>query len=471
MLKPSLQLRLSQQLTMTPQLQQAIRLLQLPIMDLRSEIQQALTENVMLEAEETGAAEAEPLQDDSSASDDFDSVAVAEETNWEDSQTAGPGDTVRSSSAGEMNLDYEDRSGESLHEHLLWQLELENLDPVTMAIGRAIVDAINDDGYITDDTETIRSTLAPDVLASAEQVESAIGIVQRLDPAGIGARSVSECILLQLQQYEPQTPGLQLAQAIATEHLELVAERQFAILKRALAVSDEDLEQGIALVRSCHPRPGAAVYAPAAEYVVPDVFVRHVDGNWVVELNSSLSPQLKVNSTYANSLGRGEEFSVLRTQLQEAKWLIRSLEIRNETLLKVAVNIVQRQKDFFEHGEEYMRPMVLKDIAEAIEMHESTVSRVTTNKYMHTPRGIFEFRYFFSSHVAGDDGEQSSIAVRAKIRKLIAAEQPEKPLSDNQIARLLSDDGVQVARRTVAKYREAMRIPSSSDRRRANLAG
>jgi RNA polymerase sigma-54 factor len=277
-------------------------------------------------------------------------------------------------------------------------------------------------------------------------------------------------VLLQLAQYDPDTPGLELAKAIAAEHLELVAERQFAILKRQLATTDDALEQALLLVRSCHPRPGAAIYAPAAEYIVPDVFVRRVDGNWVVELNSSLSPQLKVNSTYANSLGRGEEYSVLRTQLQEAKWLIRSLEIRNETLLKVAVNIVERQTDFFEHGEEYMRPMVLKDIAEAIDMHESTVSRVTTNKYMHTPRGIFEFRYFFSSHVAGDDGEQSSIAVRAKIRKLIAAEQPEKPLSDNQIARMLSDDGVQVARRTVAKYREAMRIPSSSDRRRSNLA-
>ena len=456
---------------MTPQLQQAIRLLQLPIMDLRTEIQQALTENVMLEAEDNGASEAEPLKEERQEGEDYGDVAVADDTDWEQSQSVGPGDAVRSSSSSDLTIDYEDRSGETLHEHLLWQLELENLDPISLGIGRAIVDAINDDGYITDDIETIRATLTPDVLVSADEVEAVIGIVQRLDPAGIGARSVSECVLLQLQQYDPATPGLELARAIATEHLELVAERQFAILKRQLTTTDDALEQALLLVRSCHPRPGAAIYAPAAEYVVPDVFVRRVDGSWVVELNSSLSPQLKVNSTYASSLGRGEEFSVLRTQLQEAKWLIRSLEIRNETLLKVAVNIVQRQKEFFEHGEEHMRPMVLKDIAEAIEMHESTVSRVTTNKYMHTPRGVFEFRYFFSSHVAGDDGEQSSIAVRAKIRKLIAAEQPEKPLSDNQIARLLSDDGVQVARRTVAKYREAMRIPSSSDRRRANLAG
>ena len=474
MLKPSLQLRLSQQLTMTPQLQQAIRLLQLPIMDLHSEIQQALSENVMLETEEVGDPVAESAPETSTESletSEYEEVSIADDSSWEDTQTVGPGDSVRSGTAGETNFDYEDRSGETLHDHLLWQLELENLDPLTMAIGRAVVDSINDDGYITDDVATIRTTLAPDVLATSEQIEQAIAVVQNLDPAGVGARSVSECVALQLQQYDPDTPGLALARTIAANHLELVAERQFAILKRQLATTDEALEEALLLVRSCHPRPGAAIYAPAAEYIVPDVFVRRVDGHWTVELNSSLSPQLKVNSTYASSLGRGEEYSVLRTQLQEAKWLIRSLEIRNETLLKVAVSIVQRQTDFFEHGEEHMRPMVLKDIAEAIEMHESTVSRVTTNKYMHTPRGIFEFRYFFSSHVAGDDGEQSSIAVRAKIRKLIAAERPEKPLSDNQIARLLSDDGVQVARRTVAKYREAMRIPSSSDRRRINLAG
>jgi RNA polymerase sigma-54 factor len=468
MLKPSLQLRLSQQLTMTPQLQQAIRLLQLPIMDLRTEIQQALTENVMLEAEESATQE---LPEETASEQEYAEVAVADDTTWEDSQTVGPRDAVRTGGSGDSNIDYEDRSGETLHDHLLWQLELENLEPVEMAISQAIVDAINDDGYITDDNATIRATLAPDVLVSEEQIEAVIGIVQALDPAGIGARSVSECVLLQLRQFDPATPGLQLARAIAAEHLELVAERQFNVLKRLLVTTDDALEQAMLLVRSCHPRPGAAIHAPAAEYIVPDVFVRRVDGNWVVELNSSLSPQLKVNSSYASSLGRGEEFSVLRTQLQEAKWLIRSLEIRNETLLKVAVSIVQRQTEFLEHGEEHMRPMVLKDIAEAIEMHESTVSRVTTNKYMHTPRGVFEFRYFFSSHVAGDDGEQSSIAVRAKIRKLIAAEQPEKPLSDNQIARLLSEDGVQVARRTVAKYREAMRIPSSSDRRRSNLAG
>ena len=466
MLKPALQLRISQQLTMTPQLQQAIRLLQLPIMDLRAEIQQALNENVMLEADEVPDAPELPAEHESEPEPEIE-VTVADDGEWEDPHTVGATESGKRSGS-EPSFDYEDRSGESLREHLLWQLELENLDAKTWSIGQAVVDAINDDGYLIDDVEAIRATLAPEVLASSDDVEAVIALVQRLDPAGVGARSVSECVLLQLRQYDTSTFGLETAKAIAAEHLELVAERQLAILKRHLGVSDDELEDAIALVRSCHPRPGSAIYAPVAEYVVPDVFVRRVDNSWVVELNGSLAPQLRVNSTYASSLGRGEEYSVLRSQLQEAKWLIRSLEIRNETLLKVAVNIVQRQTQFLEHGEEFMRPMVLKDIAEAIEMHESTISRVTTNKYMHTPRGVFEFRYFFSSHVAGEEGEQSSVAVRAKIRKLISAEEPQKPLSDNQIAQMLSADGVQVARRTVAKYREAMNIPSSSDRRRAH---
>src|SRR5690606_17355902 len=304
------------------------------------------------------------------------------------------------------------------------------------------------DGYLTDSLESICATLAPDIIATVEEVEVVlVDIVQHFDPVGVGARSVSECVLLQLGQLDRDTPGLELARTIAKEHLELVAEHQYSQLKRMLRIADDELDAALLLVRSCQPRPGAAVFAPAAEYVVPDVVVRRSDGHWVVELNNAVSPQLRVNQIYAGSLGRGEEYDVLRTQLQEARWLIRSLEIRNETLLKVALTIVQRQTEFLEKGEEYMRPMVLRDIAEAIEMHESTVSRVTTNKYMHTPRGVFEFRYFFSSHVAGDDGEQSSTAVRAKIRKLVAGEDPERPLSDNQIAQLLSEEGITVARR------------------------
>jgi RNA polymerase sigma-54 factor len=493
MLKPSLQLKLTQQLTMTPQLQQAIRLLQLPIMELQTQIQTALDENVMLEVEEPenpsetadaaetttstdsdgdgdGGADGDGEVDMEMAStnepaEDFSEAAVAQESDW-DAQKTGPSETPKSSEPP-PTIEYADRSEETLRDHLLWQLELENLDARTTAIGQAIIDAINDDGYLTDDLDTIRATMAPDVLASVEEIEQVlVTLVQQLDPAGIGARSVGESVLLQLKQIDPSTPGLTLAKTIAAEHLPLVAEQQYGVLKRLLRTSDEDLHVAIALVRACQPRPGSAVFATAAEYVVPDVFVRRHDGQWVVELNNSISPRLRVNQLYAGSLGRGEEYDALKAQLQEARWLIRSLEIRNETLLKVALAIVQRQMDFLEHGDERMRPMVLRDVAEAIEMHESTVSRVTTNKYMHTPRGVFEFRYFFSSHVAGEEGEQSSTAVRAKIRKLVSGEDPEKPLSDSQIAQMLSEGGITVARRTVAKYREAMKIPSSSDRKR-----
>jgi len=479
MLKPSLQLKLSQQLTMTPQLQQAIRLLQLPVMELQTQIQTALDENVMLEVEEPETA-AEDGQAESATSESDDpeeftdaadapepEVAVAAEADWEDTQKTGPSEAPKSADP-RTTIEYADRSEETLRDHLLWQLELANLDARSTAIGQAIIDAINDDGYLTDDAETIRATLAPDVLVSIEDIEQVlVKLVQQFDPVGVGARSVSECLQLQLGQLGAETPGLDLAKRIAAEHLPLVAEHQYGVLKRLLRASDSDIEAAIALVRACQPRPGANVFTAPPEYVVPDVFVRRHEGQWVVELNNSMSPQLRVNQLYAGSLGRGEEYDALKAQLQEARWLIRSLEIRNETLLKVALTIVQRQTEFLEQGEEFMRPMVLRDVAEAIEMHESTVSRVTTNKYMHTPRGVFEFRFFFSSHVAGDAGDQSSTAVRAKIRKLVTAEDPEKPLSDSQIAQMLSDGGVTVARRTVAKYREAMKIPSSSDRKRS----
>ena len=475
MLKPSLQLKLSQQLTMTPQLQQAIRLLQLPVMELQTQIQTALDENVMLEVEEQETTaedgQAESASSESDDPEDFadvePEVAVAAEADWEDTQKTGPSEAPKSADP-RTTVEYADRSEETLRDHLLWQLELENLDARTTAIGQAIIDAINDDGYLTDDLEAIRATLTPDVLVSIEDIEQVlVKLVQQFDPAGVGARSVSECVQLQLSQLAPGTPGVELARRIAAEHLQLVAEHQYGVLKRLLRASDGEIEAAIALVRACQPRPGANVFTAPPEYVVPDVFVRRHEGQWVVELNNSMSPQLRVNQLYAGSLGRGEEYDALKAQLQEARWLIRSLEIRNETLLKVALTIVQRQTEFLEQGEEFMRPMVLRDVAEAIEMHESTVSRVTTNKYMHTPRGVFEFRYFFSSHVAGEEGDQSSTAVRAKIRKLVSAEDPEKPLSDSQIAQMLSEGGVTVARRTVAKYREAMKIASSSERKRS----
>lgn len=466
MLKPALRLRTAQQLTMTPHLQQAIRLLLLPVADLRAEIQDALDENVMLEAEEPDMeVPAEPEQ----APDPFEAAAEGaadDDSMGEWTETAGPGDAP-ANPAPEGSFDFADRSEETLRGHLLWQLELENLDARTTAIGQAVIDAINDDGYLTDDALSIQATLAPDVVTSEEEIEAAIQLVQRLDPAGVGARSVSESMLLQLAQLDPSTPRLALARTIAAEHLELVAERRTSTLMRLLQASREEVEEALLLVRGCHPRPGAAIHAPAAEYAIPDVFVRRSDRKWIVELNASVTPWLRVNQSYAGSLGRGERYGVLRAQLQEARWLVRSLEIRNETLLKVAEAIVERQTDFLDQGEEFMRPMVLRDIAEAIGMHESTVSRVTANKHMHTPRGIIEFRYFFSSHVDGDGGERSSTAVRAMIRRMIAGELAEKPLSDNRIANLLAKDGVKVARRTVAKYRDAMNIPTSTERKRA----
>ena len=453
---------------MTPHLQQAIRLLLLPIADLHAVIQEALDENVMLEAEQPEAdagAATEPEAADTDESDDrsaADEIDLADE--WSDN--AGPADGPANQGT-EGLFEYADRSEETLRDHLLWQLELENLDLRTTAIGQAIIDAINDDGYLTDDTPTIQSTLAPDLLAGKDEIEAVMELVQCLDPAGVGARSVSESVLLQLAQLDPSTPFLELARTIAREHLELVAAREGSLLKRRLQTSEDAVEGALLLVRACHPRPGASIYAPAAEYAIPDVFVRRSDNKWIVELNSSVTPSLRVNQTYAGSLQRSGEFSVLRAQLQEAKWLVRSLEIRNETLLNVASAIVARQTGFLDHGEEYMRPMVLRDIADAIGTHESTVSRVTANKHMHTPRGIIEFKYFFSSHLAADDGDRSSTAVRARIRRLIADEVGEKPLSDNQITGLLADDGIQVARRTVAKYREAMKIPTSTERKRA----
>ena len=465
MLKPSLQLRQSQQLTMTPQLQQAIRLLQLPIMDLQTQIQEALDENVMLEVDEAASLEA---AEESAQRAEEPPRAEASDIEWADIQRTGPSETPRIFEPRGQS-EYADLSEDTLKDHLLWQLELENLDPRTTAIGQAIVDGINEDGYLTDGNEAIQATLAPDIDASPDEIEVALGLVQRLDPAGVGARSVSECVLLQLQQLDPKTPGLALAKTTAQEHLELVAEHQFTTLKRRLNATDEELDDALVLVRACHPRPGSSITVAATDYVIPDVYVRRADGLWIVELNSAGAPQLRVNQSYVGSLGKDGEYDVLRTQLQEARWLIRSLEIRNETLLKVATTIVERQTEFLEHGDEHMRPMVLRDVAESIEMHESTVSRVTTNKYMHTPRGVFELRYFFSSHLTSKDGEQSSTAVRAKIRKLIGGERPEKPLSDNQIAKILSAEGIHIARRTVAKYREGMRIPSSSERKRSKL--
>jgi RNA polymerase sigma-54 factor len=478
MLKPTLQLRLGQQLTMTPQLQQAIRLLQLPALDLQQHIREALESNVMLESlddpdEPTGTFE--PLGPEPApqppepaterAAEHEPEVGIADDA-WAE-QSTGPSETPWSGD-GDRTQEFSDQRGQTLQEHLLWQIELARLEPRDFAIARAIIDAINDDGYLSDPLDEIAHNLLPEVSCSIAEIERVLAQVQSLDPAGVGARSIGECIALQLRQLAPETPGLELALKLAEGHLDAVAEQQLTLLKRTLRVSDEELENALALVRSCHPRPGAVIHSSTAEYVVPDVFVRRTESGWSVEINPATLPRIRVNQSYAGMLGRSSDHANLRAQLQEARWLLRSLEIRNDTLLKVARCIVQRQSAFFEHGDEAMQPMILRDVAEAVEMHESTISRVTTAKYMHTPRGVYEFRHFFSSQVAGQDGTgTSSTAIRAKIRKLISQEDPNAPLSDSKIAEILSQEGIPVARRTVAKYREAMSLAPSNERKRA----
>ena len=495
MLKPALQLRLGQQLTMTPQLQQAIRLLQLPVLELQAQIREALEANVMLEAEEEdsvleslGASEAETAYQDDSVeeaattpyeeraqeqlrTEQAERVEIVDDGDWTESHTVSSGESPwNNDEDDDRGQDFSDDQGQSLHEHLQWQLRLSKLSERDERIGEAIIDAINDDGYLMEPIEEIALNLMPELTVQPTEVESVLKVVQSFDPAGVAARNVGECIELQLRQLDKDTPGLATALEIANQYLTEMAAHQYSLLRRQLRTTEEDLEQALALVRACQPRPGASLHSSAPDYVVPDVFIRRTEHGWAVEINPASVPRIRVNQSYAGMLGRSSDFAAMRTQLQEARWLIRSLEIRNETLLKVARCIVQRQTAFLEQGEEFMQPMILKDVADAVEMHESTISRVTTNKYMHTPRGVFEFRYFFSSHVSGTDGsELSSTAIRAKIRKLVSTEDADKPLSDSRIAEILSEEGVQVARRTVAKYREALNIPPSSERKRVSV--
>ena len=432
MLKPSLQLRIGQQLTMTPQLQQAIRLLQLPILELNAQLQQMLDSNVMLELEEPAEREADipgpadvpefvpepsPAKPEEGGEYDYDPDEsgvlpddAPDSTLWNEVSTATRSDPW---SDDDRQSEIADQAGESLRDHLLWQLGMEHFTPREAIIGEAIIDYVNDDGYLTEPLDSIVAMLPATAGYTLAEVEQALAKVQSLDPVGVGARDLSECIRIQLRQLDPATPGRDLALQIAESHLDLVAEQELAMLRRKLGVSDAELEAALALVRSCHPRPGSAIQSTGAEYVVPDVFVRKHDGKWIVEVNRTLAPRLRVNQAYAQMLRGNGEHTVLRTQLQEARWLVRSLEIRNETLLKVANCIVKRQTEFFEHGEECMKPMILKDVAEAVEMHESTISRVTSSKYMHTPRGVFELRYFFlepgdgrGRHRAVLDGDQ-----------------------------------------------------------------
>lgn len=503
-MKQSLQLRLGQQLTMTPQLQQAIRLLQLSTLDLQMEIQQQLESNVMLElAEEdqqtvepnTDEQEREPQQEaeghneaEGASDQEGGEAGSATEEQANQEQADIPEDLPLDSSWDEIydgstpwsqpDNEDEDRDpyanraggGETLHEHLTWQAELTPFTERDAAIAQVIIDAVRDDGYLAADVEELLSALPAEWAVEPDEVEAVLRRIQHFDPVGVAARDPREALLIQLEQLPPDTPLLAEARRLVDQHLDLLVQRQYAQLCRRMKLSQDQLREVLALIQTLDPRPGSQISRDETQYVAPDVVVRRIDGRWQVELNPETAPRLRVNSYYASLIKRADNSSdntTLRNHLQEARWFIKSLRSRNDTLLKVARCIVERQQGYFDHGEEAMQPLVLREVAEAVDMHESTISRITTRKYMHTPRGTLEFKYFFSSHVQTvDGGECSATAIRARIRRLIADENPSKPLSDSRIANVLQEEGINVARRTVAKYREAMAIASSSERKR-----
>ncbi|MFK7160981.1 RNA polymerase factor sigma-54 [Marinospirillum sp. MEB164] len=502
-MKPSLGLNLSQSLVITPQLQQAIYLLQLSTLDLQQEIQQALESNPLLELEEqelddTPAASS-PLEDtashhqdsasdessrerevDHAAQDDWQETSIPQEleidTVWDDIYTP----ESSGSSSAQMEEDREDYASDSqalsLQDHLLWQLNLNVHHEPDRLIGEALIDSINSDGYLLEDLAALTEALKiqePDLLGDLEleDVQAVLKLIQHFDPTGVGARDLRECLLLQLEQLPSDTPWRSAALRLTDQYLEVLANRDYRFLQRRLRLNSEaELQQVIQLIQSLHPRPGSRIESEPAAYVIPDLLVTRTELGWRVELNPESQPKLRIQSRYSDLIRRADHSETnvyLKEHLKEAQWLIKSLQSRSETLLKVGSKIVERQQEFFEHGEEYMKPMILADIAQAIDMHESTISRATTQKYMHTPKGIFELKYFFSSHVAtAQGGEASSTAIRAMLKKLINNEPPKKPLSDNKLAELLAEAGIQIARRTIAKYREAMNIPPSSERKR-----
>jgi RNA polymerase sigma-54 factor len=483
---PQIQLRVSQQLTMTPQLQQAIRLLQLSSIDLQIEIQSALESNLMLERVEDTQDSVPPADEALAlAAPDRAEAPVADteldtanatlpdelpvDSVWEDGYD---GTTSFSRNDEDQRDSYEQQAGTagSLRDHLLWQMQLTPFSDSDAAIAVALIDAIDETGYLSLPLTDIHQGLSVELAVDLDEVEAVLHRIQHFDPPGVAARSPAECLLLQLQQLPPDTPWLPQACELVQQHLDLLAEHNFALLVRRLKVSQDALQKIVLLILSLNPHPGSQLSTAKTQYLIPDVFVYRHNHTWRVELNPDNAPRLRINSQYARLVRRADNSTdnlYLKNHLQEARWFLKSLKNRNQTLLKVATCIVERQRDFLEYGEESMKPLVLRDIAEAMDMHESTISRVTTQKYLYTPRGIYEFKYFFSSHVGtSDGGECSSTAIRAMIKKLIAEENPQKPLSDSMIAHFLSKEGIQVARRTVAKYREVLSIPASTDRKR-----
>ncbi len=495
-MKQSLQLKIGQSLTMTPQLQQAIRLLQLSTLDLAQEIQQTIESNPMLDYAPEEESNGESAKENSSESNPETAANGEEQTaqrddselqmekselpddldidsGWEDvyetPQVPSLSNNSQSSFEGK-ELEFQNSAEETLQEHLFWQLEMTPLAGSDHAIATAIIDAIDPHGYLTSTLEDLHSGLITEFAElELDEIEAVLKRVHQFDPIGCGSRNLQECLSLQLSQFAADTPWLNEAKLLVSHYLEILGAKDYNQLMRKMKLKQPELREVVTLVQSLNPRPGSLIAPEKPQYIIPDVFVRKRKNKWMVELNPECSPKLQIHSQYASLIRRSDNSSenlFLRNNLQEAKWFIKSLQSRNETLLKVASQIVAHQQEFFEHGEEYMKPLVLHDIAERVEMHESTISRVTTQKYMHTPRGIFELKYFFSSHVSTDSGgECSATAIRALIKKLIAEENQSKPLSDSKIANILADKGINVARRTIAKYREAMSIPPSNARK------
>ncbi len=494
-MKQSLQLRIGQSLTMTPQLQQAIKLLQLSSLELQTEIQATLEANPLLEQEDSFGEitlfDADEKSESGGGGEDQTDLKLPANTvnenraeqqlpdeleidaRWDHIYDYQGATSSASASIRDDRDPFENQAGaeDTLKSHLIWQLDCAHLSEMDYAIGLAIIDSIDDSGYLTQPIDDIFEGLLQQFDAlELDEIEAVLHLVQRFDPVGVAASSPAECMLIQLGQYSPDTPHLAKARVLVDKYLEHLAGNDVALLKRRLQASDAELAEIIKLIQTTNPHPGHSISQNHAEYIVPDVFVSKQAGRWVVNINPDNAPRLRVNDQYASLIKRSDssqDNTYLKDHLQEARWFIKSLQSRNDTLLRVARAIVDRQHAFFEYGEEAMQPMVLRDIAEHLEMHESTISRVTTLKYMHTPRGILEFKYFFSSHVStADGGECSATAIRAIIKKFVAAEKPEKPLSDNKIAILLGEQGINVARRTVAKYREALNIPPSNERKR-----
>ena len=497
-MKLSLQLKLGQQLTMTPQLQQAIKLLQLSTLDLQQEIHQAIESNPMLEFVEESVEEDTPHDEaDIPSKTDLDSNEVSgaslmsssdeENSAWQekipaDLEVDSHWDDIYQNTPASKHIneaeiiDYEtkDTTTDSLREHLLWQLNLTPMSEKDLSIGYAIIDAIDSNGALTIEIETIYSDLRNDFDVELDEVVAVLHRIQQFDPIGVGYRDLTECLLTQLSQLNDneQMQSVENAKSIIKEHMKLLANQDYSQLMRKTKLSEKEIKDAEGIIKTLDPRPGTNIAPLSTTYLVPDVVVSKEtkSGQWKVELNPDTTPKIQINDNYAALVKRADssdENNYLRNNLQEARWFIKSLLSRNETLMKVASRIVEHQKDVIEKGEEAMKPLVLHDIAEAVNMHESTISRVTTQKYIHTPRGIFELKYFFSSHVStSDGGECSSTAIRAIIRRIISEENSLKPLSDNKITQALEEKGINVARRTIAKYRESLSIPPSNERKR-----